>query len=157
MKKELLETAWHKYPRELCVWLKKTEGVDGISRYGADITGIENTGLLDRAVGLEAVEVLPPELDAAFDGVEVFVGLFVDVGEDSGTAGAGGAGGVGVEDAKGAAGGVAGYGKGVAAGEGDAEAFFEGVGLGSLGGGGDPEGGCCSGVSHGEEQSSEES
>lgn len=93
---------------------------------------------MDGGVGLVGGEVLAPELDAAFDGVEVLVGLLVHVREDAGAAGAVG---VGVEDAEGGAGGVACDGEGVAAAECDAVAFFEGVGDGRLGCDGDLEAG----------------
>jgi len=54
-------------------------------------------------------------------------------------AGPGRAGGVSVEEAEGTAGRVAGDGEGVAAAEGEAVPFFEGVGVGGLRRGGDPE------------------
>lgn len=110
--------------------------MDGVDGDGADVARSEDAGLLDGGVGLVGGEVLAPELDAAFDGVEVLVGLLVDVREDAGAARAAG---VGVEDAEGGARGVAGDGEGVAAGECDAIAFLEGVGSGGLGSGRDPE------------------
>jgi len=126
VEEELLEAAGDEDARELGVGLEETEGVDSVAGDCANVTGVEDAGLLDGGVGEKVVEVLAPELDAAFDGVECFVGGFVDVGEDStaGSVSGGGAGGVGVEDAEGTAGGVAGHGEGVAAGERDAEALF---------------------------------
>lgn len=113
--------------------------MDGIEGDRADVTLAEDAGLLDRSVGEVRVEVLAPKLDAAFDRVEVLIGFFVHVREDARADG--GTVGVGVEDAEGVARRVARDGKGVAAGEFDAVAFFEGIRAGGLGRGWDPEGG----------------
>lgn len=100
MEEELLESSRNENTCELGVRLEQRKGVDCFEGDGADISLREDARLLDGSVGLVGVEVLAPELNAAFYGVKVLVCLLVDMREDTRAARAAS---IGVENAKGIA------------------------------------------------------